>query len=152
MPLNHPEMRKMIPKNKVWYITFPLSFIYRQGSEAQGGNIVSENGNRKGGGMVSLFPWNAPYRKPLSPCRGWRTVDRNARQGETVGVCWGTLFGGTRTEIHDRKGRVSSRERPHGRDEIGSCHWPKAHCRVVQGTVREVKAEHTPTYTTAKEK
>lgn len=27
-----------------------------QGNEAQGGNIVSENGNRKGGGMVSLFP------------------------------------------------------------------------------------------------
>ena len=27
-----------------------------QGSEAQAGNIVSENGNRKGGGMVSLFP------------------------------------------------------------------------------------------------
>ena len=26
------------------------------GSEAQAGNIVSENGNRKGGGMVSLFP------------------------------------------------------------------------------------------------
>ena len=25
-------------------------------------------------------------------------------------------------------------------------------CRVVQGTVREVKAEHTPTYTTAKER
>lgn len=38
-----------------------------------------------------------------------------------VGVCRGTLLGGTRTEIHDRKGWVSSRERPHGRDETGSC-------------------------------
>ena len=28
----------------------------RQGHKAQAGNIVSENGNRKGGGMVSLFP------------------------------------------------------------------------------------------------
>jgi hypothetical protein len=27
-----------------------------QGNEAQGGNIFLENGNRKGGGMVSLFP------------------------------------------------------------------------------------------------
>ena len=26
------------------------------------------------------------------------------------------------SEEHDRKGRVSSGERPHGRDEIGSCH------------------------------
>ncbi len=26
----------------------------RQGHKTQGGNIVSENGNRKGGGMVSL--------------------------------------------------------------------------------------------------
>ncbi len=63
-----------------------------------------------------------------------------------------TLLGGTRTKIHDRKGWVASSERPHGRDEISSCHRPKTHCRVVQGTVREVKAEHTPTYTTAKEK
>ena len=64
----------------------------------------------------------------------------------------GTLFGGTRTEIHDRKGRVSSGERPHGRDEISSCHRPKAHCRMVQGTVREVKEEHSPPNTTTKER
>lgn len=64
----------------------------------------------------------------------------------------GTLFGGTRTEIHDRKGRFPSAERPDGQDETDSCHRPKAHCRMVQGTVREVKAEHTPTNTTAKEK
>ena len=151
MPLNHPEMRKMIPKNKVWYITFPLSFIYRQGSKAQGGNIVSENGNRKGGGMVSLFPWNAPYRKPLSPCRGWRTVDRNARQGETVGVCWGTLFGGTRTEIHDRKSRGQVVKDP--------TDWTKQvlaivrkHCRMVQGTVRQATVEHTSPHAAAKER
>ena len=43
-------------------------------------------------------------------------ADRNARQWQAVGVCRRTLLGGTRTEIHDRKGRVSSRERPHGRD------------------------------------
>ena len=88
----------------------------------------------------------------MPPCRVQRRADRNARQGKAVGVCRGTLLGRTRTEIHDRKGWVSSSERPHGRDEISSCHRPKAHCRVVQGTVREVKAEHTPTYTTAKEK
>ena len=61
------------------------------------------------------------------------------------------------SEEHGRKftterAGVQVRERPHGRDEIGSCHRPKAHCRVVQGTVREVKAEHTATYTAAKEK
>ncbi len=49
-------------------------------------------------------------------------ADGNTRQGKAVGVCRGTLLGGTRTEIHDRKGRGSSDERPHGRDEISSCH------------------------------
>ena len=58
----------------------------------------------------------------MPPCRVQRRADRNARQGKTVGVCRGTLLGGTQTEIHDRKGRVSSAERPHGRDETGSCH------------------------------
>lgn len=73
-------------------------------------------------------------------------------KGKPLGVCGGTLLGGTRTEIHDRKGRGSSAERPDGRDETGACHRPKTHCRMVQGTVREVKAERTPTNTTAKEK
>ncbi len=41
---------------------------------------------------------------------------------------------------------------PYFREMLGSCHRPKTHCRVVQGTVREAKAEHAPTYTTAKEK
>lgn len=36
-----------------------------------------------------------------------------------------TLLGGTRTKIHDRKGWVVSSERPHGRDEISSCHRRK---------------------------
>ncbi len=43
----------------------------------------------------------------------------------------GTLPGGTQAEIQDRKGRGSSDERPHERDEAGSCHRPKAHCRVA---------------------
>lgn len=64
----------------------------------------------------------------------------------------GTLPGGTQEEIQDRKGRGSSDERPHGRDKINSCHRPKAYCRVVQGAVRQAKAEHTPTHTTAKER
>ncbi len=51
-----------------------------------------------------------------------RQADRNTRQGKAFGVCRETLLGGTRTEIYDRKGRVSSRERPYGRDETGSCH------------------------------
>ena len=55
----------------------------------------------------------------------------------------GTLLGGARTEMHDRKGRGSSAERPHRRDDVGSCHRPKAHCRMVQGTVREDKAGFT---------
>lgn len=64
----------------------------------------------------------------------------------------GTLPGGTQEEIQDRKGRGSSDERPHGRDEISSCHRPKAHCRVVQGAVRQAKAEHTPPHAAAKER
>lgn len=40
-----------------------------KGNEAQGGNIVSENGNCKGGCIVSLFPWNAAHGKSLLPCR-----------------------------------------------------------------------------------
>lgn len=88
----------------------------------------------------------------MPPCRVQRRADGNARQGKAVGVCRGTILGGTRTEIQDRKGRGSSGERPDGRDEISSCHRPKAHCRVVQGTVRQAKAEYSPTYTTAKEK
>ncbi len=39
---------------------------------------------------------------------------RNTRQGKAFGVCRETLLGGTRTEIHDRKGRVSSVESPDG--------------------------------------
>ena len=88
----------------------------------------------------------------MPPCRVQRRADGNARQGKAVGVCRGTILGGTRTEIQDRKGRGSSDERPHGRDEISSCHRPKAHCRVVQGAVRQAKAEHTPPHTAAKER
>ncbi len=55
-------------------------------------------------------------------CRIQRRADRNARQGKTVGVCRGTLLGGTRKEIQDRKGWGSSDEIPHGQDKIGSCH------------------------------
>ena len=47
--------------------------------------------------------------------------------------------------------KETAREELRG-DEAGSCHRPKAHCRVVQGAIREVKAEHSPTYTTAKER
>ena len=88
----------------------------------------------------------------MPPCRVQRRADGNARQGKAVGVCRGTILGGTRTEIQDRKGRRSSGERPDGRDEISSCHRPKAHCRVVQGAVRQAKAEHTPPHTAAKER
>ena len=88
----------------------------------------------------------------MPPCRVQRRADGNARQGKAVGVCRGTILGGTRTEIQDRKGRGSSDERLHGRDEINSCHRPKAHCRVVQGAVRQAKAEHTPPHTAAKER
>ena len=88
----------------------------------------------------------------MPPCRVQRRADRNARQGKTVGVCRGTLLGGTQTEIHDRKGRVSSAESPHGRDETGSCHRPKAHCRVVQGAIRQAKAEYTSPHAAAKER
>lgn len=88
----------------------------------------------------------------MPPCRVQRRADGNARQGKAVGVCRGTILGGTRTEIQDRKGRGSSGERPDGRDEISSCHRPKAHCRVVQGAVRQAKAEHTPPHTAAKER
>lgn len=88
----------------------------------------------------------------MPPCRVQRRADGNARQGEAVGICRGTLLGGTRTEIQDRKGRGSSDERPDGRDEIGSCHRPKAHCRVVQGAVQQAKAEHTSPHTAAKER
>lgn len=88
----------------------------------------------------------------MPPCRVQRRADGNARQGKAVGVCRGTLLGGTRTEIQDRKGRGSSDERPHGRDEIGSCHRPKARCRVVQGAVRQAKTEHTPPHAAAKER
>ena len=88
----------------------------------------------------------------MPPCRVQRLADGNARQGKAVGVCRGTLLGGTRTEIQDRKGWGSSDERPHGRDEISSCHRPKAYCRVVQGAVRQAKAEHTPPYTAAKKR
>ena len=85
-------------------------------------------------------------------CRVQRRADGNTRQGKAVGVCRGTLLGGTRTEIQDRKGRGSSDERPHGRDEISSCHRPKAHCRMVQGAIRQAKAEHTPPHTAAKKR
>ena len=88
----------------------------------------------------------------MPPCRVQRRADGDARQGEAVGVCRRTLLGGTRAEIQDRKGRGSSGERPHGRDEIGSCHRPKAHCRVVQGAIRQAKAEHTPTHAAAKKR
>ena len=88
----------------------------------------------------------------MPPCRVQRRADGNARQGKAVGVCRGTILGGTRTEIQDRKGRGSSGERPDGRDEISSCHRPKAHFRVVQGAVRQAKAEHTPPHTAAKER
>lgn len=84
------------------------------------------------------------HRKPLPPYRVQRRADSNARQGKTVGIHRGTLFGGTQAEIQDRKGWDSSDERPHGRDETGSCHRPKTHCRVVQGAIRQAKAEHTP--------
>lgn len=86
----------------------------------------------------------------MPPCRVQRRADGNARQGEAVGVCRRTLLGGTRTEIQDRKGRGSSGERPDGRDEISSCHRPKAYCRMVQGAVRQAKAEHTTAYSTTK--
>ena len=88
----------------------------------------------------------------MPPCRVQRRADGNARKGKAVGVCRGTLLGGTQTEIQDRKGWDSSDERPDGRNETGSCHRPKAHCRVVQGAVRQAKAEHTPTHAAAKER
>ena len=79
-----------------------------------------------------------------------KRADRNAHQGKVVEIRRGTLSGGTQTEVQDRKGRVSSGERPDGRDEIGSCYRSKTHCRVVQRAIRQAKAEHTPTYTAAK--
>lgn len=79
-----------------------------------------------------------------------KRADRNAHQRKAVEIRRGTLSGGTQTEVQDRKGRVSSSERPDGRDEIGFCYRPKAHCRVVQRAIRQTKAEHTPTYTAAK--
>lgn len=79
-----------------------------------------------------------------------KRADRNAHQGKAVEIRRGTLSGGTQTEVQDRKGRVASSERPDGRDEIGFCCRPKAHCRVVQRAIRQAKAEHTPTYTAAK--
>ena len=89
-------------------------------------------------GLSCLF---GIWLKPQSTC-----------QGKAVGIRRGTLFGGTQAEIQDRKGWGSSDERPDGRDEISSCHRPKAHCRVVQGAIRQAKAEHTPTHATAKER
>lgn len=58
----------------------------------------------------------------MLPCRILRRADRNARQEKAIGVCRGTLPGGTRKEIQDRKGCSSSNLKPHGRDEIGSYH------------------------------
>lgn len=43
-------------------------------------------------------------------------------KGKPLEYVGGTLFGGTRTGIHDRKGKISSSERPHGRNEISSYH------------------------------
>ena len=37
----------------------------------------------------------------MPPCRVQRRADGNARQGKAVGVCRGTILGGTRTEIQD---------------------------------------------------
>ena len=64
----------------------------------------------------------------MPPCRVQRRADRNARQGKTVGVCRGTLLGGTRTEIYDRKGGDSRAERLDGQNEVNPCHQPKALC------------------------
>lgn len=100
----------------------------------------------------SLFSWNTPYQKTLPPCRVQRWADSNVRQGKTVGIRRGTLFGGTQAEIYDRKGRFPSAERHDRQNEVSPYHRPKAHCRVVQGTIRQAKAEHTPSHTTAKER
>lgn len=81
----------------------------------------------------------------MPPCRVQRRADRNTCQRKAVGIRRRTLFGGTRMEIQDRKGWGSSDERPHGRDEIGSCYRPKAYCRVVQGAIRQAKANYTIT-------
>lgn len=90
--------------------------------------------------------------KPLPPCRVQRRANGNTCQWQAVGVCRWTLFGGTQTEIQDRKGGISSGKRPNGRDEISSCHRLKAHCQVVQGAIREISAEHTPPHTAAKKR
>ena len=42
--------------------------------------------------------------KNSAPCRVQRWADSNVRQGKTVGIRRGTLFGGTQAEIQDRKG------------------------------------------------
>ena len=88
----------------------------------------------------------------MPPCRGRGKADSNARQWQAVGVCRRTLFGGTQAEIYDRKGRFPSAERHDRQNEVSPYHRPKAHCRVVQGTIRQAKAEHTPSHTTAKER
>lgn len=80
----------------------------------------------------------------MPPCRVQRRVDRYARQEQAVGICRGTLFEGAQTEIQDLKGWGLSGKRPDGQSEIGSLYQQTADWRVVQGAIREVKAEHTP--------
>lgn len=58
--------------------------------------------------------------------------------------------GGTQMKIHDRNDRVSSGERHNLQNEVSPCHRQESHCRMVQGTVREIKVEHTTAYSTAK--
>ena len=96
--------------------------------------------------------WFPYFREMLRIENLCRLVGFDERQTATLVKGKPLEYAGVLYSEEHGKGWVSSSERPHGRDEISSCHRPKTHCRVVQGTVREVKAEHTPTYTTAKER
>ena len=88
----------------------------RQGREAQAGNIVSESGSRKG--RRHGFPISVKCSVSKTSAALWGSMKGKPQRSsrESRWVCRGTLLGGTRTEIHDRKGMVSSRERPHRQD------------------------------------
>lgn len=86
----------------------------------------------------------------MPPCRVQRRADRNARQGQTVGVCRGTIFRGTQAQILNRKSRVSSGEEPSGQSEIDSLYQRTADRRLVQRAIREDQPEHTPPHAAEK--